>query len=180
MKLLLIYGSPAVGKLTTARAIANRTDFRVFHNHLTISAVKPVFDFGTAPFWQLVHLFRIETIRAAARENVDLIYTFCYAKDEDDPHVAEVAQTVEENGGEICFVLLVAEKAAIEKRVAEDSRRTYEKLGSPENLRATWERYELFSPVNGRESLVIDNTELSPDQTAERIIEHFNLARKKN
>ena len=76
MKLIMIYGSPAVGKLTTANAIAEKTDFKVFHNHLTISAVKPVFEFGTAPFWKLVHLFRIETIAEAARENVNLIYTF--------------------------------------------------------------------------------------------------------
>lgn len=64
MKLILIYGSPAVGKLTTANEIAKLTGFKVFHNHLTIDAVKPVFEFGSKSFWKLVHLFRIETVPA--------------------------------------------------------------------------------------------------------------------
>lgn len=180
MKLILIYGSPAVGKLTTANEIAKHTDFKVFHNHLTISAVKPVFEFGTAPFWKLVHLFRVETIAEAARENVNLIYTFCYAKTEDDAHIAEVTKTVEENGGEICFVLLTAEKRVIERRVLEDSRKIHGKLGSLENLQATWEKYDLFSPVPLRESLIIDNSNLSAAQTAQKIITHFDLANTKD
>ncbi|HMS43002.1 MAG TPA: hypothetical protein PKE69_22425 [Pyrinomonadaceae bacterium] len=175
MKLILIYGSPAVGKLTTANEIAKLTDFKVFHNHLTISAVKPVFEFGTAPFWKLVHNFRVETIAEAARENVNLIYTFCYAKTEDDEHIEEIARVVEENGGEICFVLLVAEKSLIERRVLEESRKKYEKVGSLEGLLKMWEKYELFLPVTNRESLIIDNSNLSAELSAQKIIEHFNL-----
>ncbi len=180
MKLILIYGSPAVGKLTTANAIAKLTDFKVFHNHLTISAVKPVFEFGTAPFWKLVHLFRIETIAEAARENVNLIYTFCYAKDYDDAHIAEITKAVEENGGAICFVLLIAEKSLIEKRILEESRKKHEKLGDLKNLRTTWEKYDLFSPVPERESLIIDNSNLSARQSTQQIITHFNLEKTKD
>jgi len=35
MKLVFIYGPPAVGKLTVANALAKVTGFKVFHNHLT-------------------------------------------------------------------------------------------------------------------------------------------------
>ncbi len=180
MKLIMIYGSPAVGKLTTANAIAEKTDFKVFHNHLTISAVKPVFEFGTAPFWKLVHLFRIETIAEAARENVNLIYTFCYAKNEDDEHIEAVTNAVEENGGEICFVLLVAENSLIERRVLEDSRKIHGKIGNLDSLHLTWEKYDLFSPIPLRESLIIDNSTLSADQTAQKIITHFNLEKEQD
>lgn len=116
MKLLLIYGSPAVGKLTVANEIAKLTDFKVFHNHLTIDCVLPVFEFGSPGFFDLVHLIRLEIIAEAARQKVNLIYTFCYAKDIDDEHVEKVTQTVTENGGEVCYVLLTAEKSVIEKR----------------------------------------------------------------
>ena len=175
MKLLLIYGSPAVGKLTVGREIAKLTDFKVFHNHLTIDAVKPVFEFGTPPFWKLVHLFRIETIAEAARVGQNLIYTFCYAKDEDDPHVSQVLEAVESSGGEVCFVLLTAEKSELEKRVLEESRKRYNKAGNLEILHKIWEQYELFSPVNARESLTIDNTNLSAAETAQKIIGHFQI-----
>ena len=175
MKLLLIYGSPAVGKLTTANEIAKLTDYKVFHNHLTISAVAPIFDFGTAPFWKLVHQFRIETVAEAARAGQNLIYTFCYAKNSDDAHVAEVTRATEENGGEIHFVLLVAEKASIEKRVIKKSRKSYGKINGLPLLHKIWRENELFAPVPGRTSLIIDNTHLSAAQTAQKIIEHFNL-----
>lgn len=80
MKLIFIYGAPAVGKLTVARELEKQTGFKVFHNHLTIDAIEPVFDFGTKSFWKLVHRIRLETISEAALENVNLIFTFCYAK----------------------------------------------------------------------------------------------------
>lgn len=175
MKLILIHGSPAVGKLTVANEIACQIDFKVFHNHLTIDAVQSVFDFGTEPFWRLVHEIRVEIIAEAARQNIDLIYTFCYAKDSDDTHVEEVTRAVAENGGEICFVLLVADKSVIEKRVIEPSRLKYRKLNNLKTLHEIWERNELFSPINGRESIIIDNTNLSPKEAALKIIEHFSL-----
>ena len=51
MKLIIIYGPPAAGKLTVANAIAERTGIKVFHNHLSIDCVKPVIEFGTPAFW---------------------------------------------------------------------------------------------------------------------------------
>lgn len=175
MKLIFIYGSPAVGKLTVANEIAKRTNFKVFHNHLTIEAVAPVFEFGTEPFWKLVHLFRIRTITEAARQNQNLIYTYCYAKGSDDAHVEKITKAVEENGGEVCFVLLTAEKSAIEKRILEQSRLNYGKIKDVEHLHEIWEAYELFSPVPERTSLTVDNTNLSAEKTAKKIIKYFKL-----
>jgi broad-specificity NMP kinase len=53
MKLIFIYGAPAVGKLTVANEIARQTNFKVFHNHLSIDCIEPIFDFGTASFFNL-------------------------------------------------------------------------------------------------------------------------------
>ncbi len=110
MKLIFIIRLARRRQIDRRAGNCEHTDFKVFHNHLTIDAVSPVFEFGTEPFWKLVHLFRIETDCRSRPAEVDLIYTFCYAKDSDDAHVAKVAQNVEENGGEVCFVLLTAEK----------------------------------------------------------------------
>jgi hypothetical protein len=180
MKLILIYGSPAVGKLTVSKEIAKLTDFKVFHNHLTIDAIKPIFEFGTPPFWKLVHLFRVETVGEAARAGQNLIYTFCYAKDSDDDHVRLITEAVEKNGGEIHFVLLVCEKAEIEKRVTEKSRKRYGKANNLNILHEMWEKYDLFSPVPHRESLIIDNTNLSAQTAARQIIAQFALQKNIN
>ena len=180
MKLLFIYGSPAVGKLTVANEIAARTDFRVFHNHLSIDCITPVFEFGSKSFFKLIDLIRVETVGEAARVGQNLIYTFCYAKDLDDPHVEKITKAVEENGGAVCFVLLKADRDELNKRVTEESRQKMGKAKTVEMMNYFHETYDLCSPVPDRESLIIDNTNLSPKAAARQIIEHFNLEKNMN
>ncbi len=122
-----------------------------------------------------MHRIRIETIKEAARVGQNLIYTFCYAKGEDNAHVAKITKIVEANGGEVCLVLLICEKGELEKRVLEESRRKFGKANNLKILREILEKYDLFSPVPERESLVIDNTNLSPEATARKIIKHYKL-----
>ena len=43
MKLILLYGPPAVGKLTIAKEIARLTGFKLFHAHLTSDLVEAIF-----------------------------------------------------------------------------------------------------------------------------------------
>ncbi|MDQ6785698.1 MAG: hypothetical protein M3033_02610 [Acidobacteriota bacterium] len=177
MKLIFIYGAPAAVKLTVANEIAAQTGFKVFHNHLSIDAIEPIFAFGTKPFQKLIDLIRVETVAEAARENVDLIYTFCYAKDKDDAHVEKIAKAVEENGGEIDFVLLRCDRSELENRVLEEARKKYGKANNLEILNQILDNYDLFSSVNNHESLIIDNTNLSAKETAQEIIEHFKLVK---
>ena len=49
-KVVFVYGPPAVGKLTVASLLAERTGFKLSHNHAIIDAVVPLFDYGTGPF----------------------------------------------------------------------------------------------------------------------------------
>lgn len=175
MKLIFLYGAPAVGKLTVAQKIAELTGFKIFHNHLSIDAVEPVFEFGTKPFWRLIDLIRVETISEAARHNVNLIHTFCYAKDHDDKYVAKITELIESNGGEVCFVLLTCERTEVEKRVLEESRKKYGKANNLKILNEIFDKYDFSFPVPERESLIIDNTNLSPEKAAQKIIEHFKL-----
>ena len=175
MKLIFIYGAPAVGKLTVANEIAEQTDFKVFHNHLSIDCIKPIFPFGTKSFGKLIDLIRVETIAEAARVGQNLIHTFCYAKDSDDNYVAQITKTVESNGGEVCFVLLTCEQNELEKRILEESRKQFGKANNREILHEILDKYDLFSPVPERESFQIDNTNLSPAAAARSIIEHYKL-----
>lgn len=175
MKLLFIYGSPAVGKLTVANEIARLTNFKVFHNHLSIDCIRPIFDYGTPSFIKLIEIIRIETVAEAARVGQNLIYTFCYAKGFDDAHVEKIVAAVESNGGEVCFVLLKADRAELDKRVTEDSRKRIGKAKTVEMMSFFHETYDLFSPVPERESLIIDNTNIPAHTAALQIIEHFQL-----
>jgi hypothetical protein len=70
MNLVFLYGPPGVGKLTVGQALADITGYRLFHNHLAIDCARPVFEFGTGPFWGLVQDLRVLTIDHAARQDV--------------------------------------------------------------------------------------------------------------
>ena len=45
--LVVIVGPPAVGKMAVGTELSALTGLPLFHNHLSIEAVLPVFDFGS-------------------------------------------------------------------------------------------------------------------------------------
>src|SRR4051812_43863479 len=73
--LVFLYGPPAVGKLTVARALARRLPFKVLHNHATIDPILPFFEYGSRPFWEVAGRLRTHIVDVAAQEGVDLVYT---------------------------------------------------------------------------------------------------------
>ncbi len=50
MKLVIIFGPPAVGKMTVGYELAKLTGLKVFHNHMTIEIALNFFDFGQPEF----------------------------------------------------------------------------------------------------------------------------------
>lgn len=176
MKLLILYGAPAAGKLTIATEIARRTGLKVFHNHVSIDCVKPVFEFGTPPFLRLIETIRFATIAEAAREGVDLIHTFVYALGEDDEHFRKLIASAEDNGGEVHLVLLKCEPDELKKRIGNESRLKIGKLADADSVDRSLGKYELRAPFPDRESLVIDTTDVSAETAAQTVIDHFALA----
>lgn len=176
MNLIFIYGSPSVGKLTVAKELASKTGYKLFHNHLTVDLVRSLFEYGSEQAVRLSSKFRLEMFAEAAKAKLPgVIFTYVYAKDLDDEPVKEIVDTVERAGGNILFVLLKTEKSELLKRVKGESRRVYTKIHNPEELEELLEKYDMASPVPYKESLVIDNTKLSPSETANKIIEKFGL-----
>lgn len=175
MKLIIIYGAPAAGKLTIATELGRQTGFKIFHNHVSIDCVKPVFDFGTPPFLRMIEYIRFTTIAEAAREGIDMIHTFVYAYGEDDEHFRKLIAAAEDNGGETHLVLLRCEPDELKARIGNESRVKIGKLTSPDAVDGSLRRYDLRSPFPGRESLIIDTTDISAEDASSQIIRHFGL-----
>ena len=175
MDLVYIYGPPATGKLTVARALAAGTGYKLFHNHLSIDCVRPVFDFGTEPFWRQVHSIRQNMLEEAARSGVSLVYTSVYSHPRNLDLVEKRFAAVEREGGRVCPVQLICDAASRESRLISQERVELNKLTALEVLNELMQREDLLSPIPGWESLVIDNTALSPDEVASRIVEHFRI-----
>jgi len=175
MRLVFIYGPPGVGKLTVAEELARAAGFRLFDNHVSIDCVQALFDFGTPPFGRLINRVRLAAFEEAARAATSLVFTFVYANPQDTPFVERACERVEAEGGRVCLVRLTCDTNVLERRVSAPERARRGKIASLELLREVAGRYDLFSPVPGRESLSIDNTDLSPADAAARIREHFGF-----
>jgi len=68
MKFVLLFGPPAVGKMSVGWELEKITGLKLFHNHMTIELVVPFFDFGTPAFRRLVNLFRREIFKEVAKK----------------------------------------------------------------------------------------------------------------
>jgi len=177
MKLIIIHGPPAAGKLTVANALSLRTYFKVFHNHLTIDCTVPVFEFGTPGFWNIQVKLRCEVIAEAAKQDIDVIHTFCYAKEIDDEYFRQLVAAAEDHGGEVHVVLVNSRDEVRKERIANESRVRMRKLTDPGSVDRQRTQDLLFSPHPewADTTLMIDTSDISPDEAAQMIIERFGL-----
>ena len=183
--LVWLFGPPAVGKVTVGLELSRLTGLPLFHNHVSIEAVLPVFEYGTPAFNRVVGRFRDHVFQEAARSDLPgLIFTMMWAFDiESDLRFVEKQKALfEAEGGRAVFVEL---QASIEARIArnESELRLSAKpskrdvAASRARLLAADSTYRLDSggdfPFEAY--LRIDNTHLEPVAVATRIRERFHL-----
>lgn len=187
MKLVIIFGPPAVGKMTVGYELERLTGLRLFHNHMTIDVVIRFFPFGSPPFGRLNTEFRKRIFEEVAASDLPgLIFTYVWALDHpgDKEHVDRLCDIFRQRDAEICFVELEAsqeerlrrnetELRLAEKRPKRDlefSRRNLLELD--EQYRLNTGGGEFYYPER---YLRIDNTHLPPGEVARRIVEAFGF-----
>jgi hypothetical protein len=114
MHLVMLFGPPAVGKMTVGREIARRTGYKLFHNHMSLEPILDIFDFGTPAFTRLTQLIRRRVIEEAVDADLlGLIFTFAWNLDDPAEHayVAHLVEPAAAAGIRIDFVELRADQA---------------------------------------------------------------------
>jgi RNase adaptor protein for sRNA GlmZ degradation len=178
MELIILYGPPAVGKLTIAEMLATRTGYKIFQNNPTVLAVQPIFDFGTPEFIRTLDKIRLTLLEEAARSNIaGLIFTVCYDAKEDEATLSEMIDLVERAGGAVHLVQLTSPESVLFERIGNESRKAHGKLMNHERLRAMLDRYDLFTPYRLRDSLMIDTSECTALQSVSTILSSFGIAK---
>jgi AAA domain len=185
LKLVLLFGPQAVGKMTVGQELEKATELKLFHNHMTIELLQPFFGF-TDEMWRLSTLMREEIFEAFAKSDQEgMIFTFMWAfnEQEDWDWVEKVEAIFESKGSEVYFVELESDlEVRLERNKTENrlhhkpSKRNLE--DSEKRLLASWERLRLNSyegEIEREHYLKINNTSLTPKKTAKIIIERFNL-----
>jgi len=183
MKLVLLFGDAAVGKMTVGQELAGITGLKLFHNHITIEPVLGLFGY--------YHKKTVSRLREvifeefAASDNYGLIFTFMWAFDQpsDWDYVRHVTALFEEKGAQVCYAELIAPQEVRLLRNATENRLKHKPskrdiAQSSRRLLEDDEQYRCVSfegEIPFENYLRIDNTHLPPEDAAKRIKERFGL-----
>ncbi|MGG4305901.1 AAA family ATPase [Bacillus wiedmannii] len=184
-KFVLIFGPQAVGKMTVGQELAKMTDLKLFHNHMTIDLLEPLYGFSPE-MWRLTHLFRKEIFQSFSKsEQYGMIFTYVWAfnekKDWDD--VESICNIFLSQGVDIYFVELEAD---VEERLQRNktphrlehkpTKRNIEQ--SEQNLLSTFESFRLNSregEITEKNYIRINNMNLNATEVAQIIKNEFQL-----
>jgi hypothetical protein len=184
-KFVFIFGPQAVGKMTIGQELARETGLKLFHNHMTIDLLEPLFGFSQE-MWKLTHLFRQDIFNSFSKsDNYGMIFTkvWYFDKKEDWDDIENMCQIVASQGADIYFVEL---EANVEERLKRNktphrlehkpTKRNIEQ--SEQHLLSTIESSRLNSKKDEIEKenyIRIDNTYLSAEEVAQIIKQKFQL-----
>jgi deoxyadenosine/deoxycytidine kinase len=175
MKLVIIYGPEATGKLTIAKTLAHSTGFRLFHNHVSVDVAKVLFDFEDEAFSQLIWDVRLLVFEHAARAKVPgLIFTWAYSHPDFLPYLDRIKSALANYDVELCYVFVSCSLEELKRRVIQQDRSIVGKINSIEALEKQLDKKN-HQVIPGTDSLIIDNTNLSPEDATRLIMSHYQF-----
>lgn len=181
MKLVVIYGPPASGKLTIAKKLSKLTTLKLFHNHIVNDALAEILDNTKDSYWDAGDDVKIKIIETAAKQKIKgIIFTLMRAKDKkgvykDGKFAKRLKNAVEKNRGKVYFVRLICDQKEILRRVKKRSRKKFNKFKSPEQVTKFMKRFDVHASFNFRNQLEINNTNVSAKEVAKQIKKHYRL-----
>lgn len=186
MKLVIIFGPHAVGKMTVGHELEKLTDLKLFHNHMTIDMISPFFSYSTPQGKRLVNLFRAEIFKEVAASDLPgLIFTYVWWFDDkhDWEYINNVASLFKQKDADIYWVEL---EANVDERLIRNksehrlnhkpTKRNIDQ--SEQQLRDNMVNHRLNSlpgEITEENYLRIDNTNLDPFIVAAQIKAKFNI-----
>lgn len=175
MKLVVLYGPPAAGKLTIARELEKLTNYPVVDMNLTLALVTQLFAMGTPRYRELNRSFRWQLLESAAQENLPgVILTHGYSHHENAPFIQGLIDLMQRYNGQIYFVYVTCPLGELEKRIDAPSRKQHiYKVHDLQTLQDLLARRP-FPQIHFVESFVIDSSTVSPEQAAKNIFEYIS------
>jgi hypothetical protein len=131
-------------------------------------------DFGTDEFWKKVSDLRFDLVELAAKNNKNIIMTFCYEPG-DAHYVEKLKDIVEKYDSQIYYARLVCTDDELKQRVTAESRRSHGKIKTVKEIEKSLNNHDYSQTINEPNSIVIDNNNTSAEEVASKIIEDFSL-----
>ena len=183
MKLVLLIGNSAVGKMTVGQELAKITGLRLFHNHMMIEPVLEIFGQWRPDVTQRLRQVIFEEF--ARTDHYGMIFTFMWAFDmqSDWDYVDWVKGIFGLPEEEVYYVELIApqevrlERNATENRLKNKASKRNIEDSNSRLLRddQNWRCESYPGEITHPNYLRIENADIPAEEAARIIKEHFNL-----
>ena len=181
MKLLILFGNSAVGKMTVGQELMKITDLRLFHNHMTIEPVIEIFGYKNNSVISKIREIIFEEFSKSDCYGMIFTYMMAFDMQSEWDYIAHVSDIFKQNNGEVYYAELVASQEVRLERNATENRLKYK--ATKRDIEISNERL-LNDDKNHRcEStdgeipfenyIKIDNTDISAETAAKMIKEKF-------
>ena len=183
--LIVIIGPQAVGKMTVAEKLKERIGYSLMSNHDGIEIALKIFSNNDKAKRKLKSKIREDVFNISLENNISLIFTFIvdFNKNVDINYLTELKNKYEKTGGQFYLIELEADmKTRLERN------KTPHRLESKPSKKDTeWSDQELIESMNKYRMnskkdeikfdnyIKINNTNLTPQDVADIIINKFNL-----
>ncbi len=183
--LIIVSGPQAVGKMTVAEALRDKLRYNLMINHDSIEVADRIFGYRTKAQRDFTARFRAAAFDVATEYGIDMIFTYVchFDRPEERVYLTSLEEKIKKSGGEFYFVELSADldvrlsrNETPHRLAAKESKRDIDK--SREELLLTADKYRMNTAPDEvwfRHHLKIDNSHLTPDEVAERVIAAFSL-----
>jgi shikimate kinase len=177
-KVIYLHGAPAVGKLTTAKKLCEKTGYKLLHNHLTTDLVRAVFERGNPKGDMYIVKLRFEMLELALHENVaGVVMTGAHAVnyrypngESDDWYAQKLESITENNGGEFYGVHLTASNDELLNRVSNEDRASWGKITDPDMLVDSLKINDFTKPARVKNIVSLNNSNKSVGEIADEIV----------
>ena len=183
MKLVLLIGNSAVGKMTVGQELMKITDLRLFHNHMMIEPVLEIFGQWRPDVTQRLRQVIFEEF--AKTDSYGMIFTFMWAFDmqSDWDYVDWVKGIFGLPEEDVYYVELIApQEVRLERNATENRLKNKASKRSIEDSNArlirddhNWRCVSYPGEITHPNYLRLENANISPEEAARIIKEHFNL-----
>lgn len=175
MKFIVLYGIPGSGKKTVGLELEKLTGIQLMDNHGVIDLVRKFIPQKFPVSVSIARQIRIMLIKGLIEINAPgLITTIAGGSSGAVTYIQECIGLVEKSGGQVHLVELKCGLEEVRKRIEHPSRKQHFKIVTQQELDEFLQK-DYFKGLPGRQSLVIDNTHLSPEECAQKIIQELNL-----
>lgn len=177
MNIVYIYWPPAVWKLTTAKELSKITWYKIFHNHLSHDLVSSILNYedNKEIFFPLIKDMNLFFLSKIPNNIKWLILTNCYEENKDENYIKSLKKILKTNWWDIKYVRLICDKNNLLDRVENLDRKKTTKLKDRNKLEILLKENNYVNNIKNSNTLVIDNSNISPEEVAFNIKTYYNI-----